>query len=405
MLASGKLRCPSNGKAPEAGRSSSSAPARATPQHLPYCSSECCCHDPAPGLRAARRRLRGRDARSSTATSRTPGHMEHFYRRRPGGSRHDDDPRRRRQGERPDGKLAVHLEGQPARRARDARGRPRRARGRHGAELRRRRGSSASSTTPATGRALREHARSSAPTRPKLVEELAHHEGTEILNLELPPGAGPARSCGTASRTRTSSASPTRPGAPASTPPAPSTRRWTPRRPPRTGCGAAHEGRPVHRAAAKRGEAVHPRAGDRAYPDFFLQRCTQCKRCTEECPFGDPQRGRQGYAAVQPAALPPLRHLHGLPARSASSPSPTTRCDAIAQHDQGDRGPRGGRREAAHPRADVRERRAPRARRRRGPHGVAWNPWVRVIPIRCLGSMQHRLDRRGAVARHRRRAS
>jgi len=37
---------------------------------------------------------------------------------------------------------------------------------------------------------------------------------------------------------------------------------------------------------ATRGEAVHPRAGDRSYPDFFMQRCTQCKRCTEECPFG-----------------------------------------------------------------------------------------------------------------------
>ena len=35
-----------------------------------------------------------------------------------------------------------------------------------------------------------------------------------------------------------------------------------------------------------RGEAVHPRALDKTYPDFFMQRCTQCKRCTEECPFG-----------------------------------------------------------------------------------------------------------------------
>ncbi len=34
------------------------------------------------------------------------------------------------------------------------------------------------------------------------------------------------------------------------------------------------------------GKAVHPRSGDLSYPDFFLQRCTQCKRCTEECPFG-----------------------------------------------------------------------------------------------------------------------
>jgi quinone-modifying oxidoreductase subunit QmoB len=35
-----------------------------------------------------------------------------------------------------------------------------------------------------------------------------------------------------------------------------------------------------------RGAALHPRAGDLSYPDFFMQKCTQCKRCTEECPFG-----------------------------------------------------------------------------------------------------------------------
>jgi len=37
--------------------------------------------------------------------------------------------------------------------------------------------------------------------------------------------------------------------------------------------------------AISQGRALHPRAGDLSYPDFFLQRCTQCKRCTEECPF------------------------------------------------------------------------------------------------------------------------
>ncbi|MDH4316807.1 MAG: FAD-dependent oxidoreductase [Desulfobulbaceae bacterium] len=35
-----------------------------------------------------------------------------------------------------------------------------------------------------------------------------------------------------------------------------------------------------------RGVAVHPRSGDRTFPEFFFSRCTQCKRCTEECPFG-----------------------------------------------------------------------------------------------------------------------
>ncbi|EFK10892.1 4Fe-4S binding domain protein [delta proteobacterium NaphS2] len=34
------------------------------------------------------------------------------------------------------------------------------------------------------------------------------------------------------------------------------------------------------------GKAVHPRSGDMTYPEFNMNRCTQCKRCTEECPFG-----------------------------------------------------------------------------------------------------------------------
>ncbi len=38
--------------------------------------------------------------------------------------------------------------------------------------------------------------------------------------------------------------------------------------------------------AAEAGHAVHPRTWDFDYPDFYFQRCTQCKRCTEECPFG-----------------------------------------------------------------------------------------------------------------------
>ena len=38
--------------------------------------------------------------------------------------------------------------------------------------------------------------------------------------------------------------------------------------------------------STNRGMAVHPRSGDMSFPEFFFQRCTQCKRCTEECPFG-----------------------------------------------------------------------------------------------------------------------
>ncbi|HTZ17717.1 MAG TPA: hydrogenase iron-sulfur subunit [Dissulfurispiraceae bacterium] len=34
------------------------------------------------------------------------------------------------------------------------------------------------------------------------------------------------------------------------------------------------------------GMAVHPRAWDITFPDPFMTKCTSCKRCTEECPFG-----------------------------------------------------------------------------------------------------------------------
>ena len=34
------------------------------------------------------------------------------------------------------------------------------------------------------------------------------------------------------------------------------------------------------------GRAAHPRSGDLSYPSFRMEGCTQCKRCTVECPFG-----------------------------------------------------------------------------------------------------------------------
>lgn len=38
--------------------------------------------------------------------------------------------------------------------------------------------------------------------------------------------------------------------------------------------------------AIANGYAVHPRAWDQTFPEVNLQKCTSCKRCTEECPFG-----------------------------------------------------------------------------------------------------------------------
>jgi quinone-modifying oxidoreductase subunit QmoB len=51
---------------------------------------------------------------------------------------------------------------------------------------------------------------------------------------------------------------------------------------------------------AAQGKAVHPRWEDMSYPDFFMQRCTQCKRCTEECPFGVLNEDEKGTPKPNP---------------------------------------------------------------------------------------------------------
>ena len=63
--------------------------------------------------------------------------------------------------------------------------------------------------------------------------------------------------------------------------------------------------------AAAEGVAVHPRSGDMSFPEFAMQRCTQCKRCTEECPFGAINEDEKANPLAQPHPLPPLRRVHG----------------------------------------------------------------------------------------------
>ena len=46
---------------------------------------------------------------------------------------------------------------------------------------------------------------------------------------------------------------------------------------------------------AGKGLAAHPRSGDLSFPEFRKEGCTQCKRCTVECPFGAIDEDEQRY--------------------------------------------------------------------------------------------------------------
>ncbi|HMK42998.1 MAG TPA: FAD-dependent oxidoreductase [Dissulfurispiraceae bacterium] len=48
------------------------------------------------------------------------------------------------------------------------------------------------------------------------------------------------------------------------------------------------------------GMAVHPRAWDLTFPDPMMTRCTACKRCTEECPFGAIDEDEKGTPFYKP---------------------------------------------------------------------------------------------------------
>jgi quinone-modifying oxidoreductase subunit QmoB len=43
------------------------------------------------------------------------------------------------------------------------------------------------------------------------------------------------------------------------------------------------------------GRAAHPRSGDLSFPRFRKEGCTQCRRCTVECPFGAIDEDEQRY--------------------------------------------------------------------------------------------------------------
>ena len=49
---------------------------------------------------------------------------------------------------------------------------------------------------------------------------------------------------------------------------------------------------------AEQGRAAHPRSGDLSFPTVRMEGCTQCKRCTVECPFGAIDEDDKRYPVI-----------------------------------------------------------------------------------------------------------
>jgi quinone-modifying oxidoreductase subunit QmoB len=377
MLKEGKLCRPSDGKPPERVVFVQCAGSR-DPAHLSYCSADCC------GTTLKQVAMIGRDFPQVESVViykdiRTPGQLERFY------QAVQSQPGRlfaRGEVERVEGngRLTVHLRESllgdacdlaadlvvlavgMVPNAADGEG----IRALHDAQRRAERGES---------EIQKEEAR-------KLAASLAHHEGTEILNLgyrqgpDLPVLAQSFHDshfiCFPYETRRTGIYAAGALRAPMDAAQAAE-----------DGWGAAMKAIQCI-AAAERGEAVHPRAGDVGIPDFFLQRCTQCKRCTEECPFGTLNEDEKGTPQLNPLRCRRCGICMGAcPERIISFPDYSV--DAVASMikamsvpDESDEKPRILAlmcENDAIPALD-----AAAALRR------PWNPWVRIIPIRCLGS-------------------
>ncbi len=134
-----------------------------------------------------------------------------------------------------------------------------------------------------------------------------------------------------------------------------------------------------------RGEAVHPRSGDTSYPDFFMQRCTKCKRCTEECPFGVLNEDDEGTPLLQASRCRRCGTCMGAcPERIVSFKDFSINMvgemiNAVEIPEEYEEKPRILAllcENDAFPAMDV-----------MGQHRLQYSPFVRVIPIRCLGSV------------------
>ncbi|CAM2059674.1 quinone-modifying oxidoreductase, subunit QmoB [Desulfovibrionales bacterium] len=139
-------------------------------------------------------------------------------------------------------------------------------------------------------------------------------------------------------------------------------------------------------SSANRGVAVHPRSGDRSYPVFNFVRCTQCKRCTEECPFGALDDDEKGTPKPNPTRCRRCGTCMGAcPERAIGFDNYNIGMlsEMIRQYDVPTEISKGGPRvlilaceNDAYPALDMAAFR-----------GKKWSPYVRIMAVRCLGSV------------------
>jgi quinone-modifying oxidoreductase subunit QmoB len=133
------------------------------------------------------------------------------------------------------------------------------------------------------------------------------------------------------------------------------------------------------------GRAAHPRVGDLSYPRFRKEGCTQCKRCTVECPFGAINEDEKRYPVFNEARCRRCGTCMGAcPVRVISFDNYSV--DTVGQQlkavnipDEFDEKPRIlvlACENDAYPALDM-----------GAMSGETITPYARVIPIRCLGSV------------------
>ncbi|MEW5898696.1 MAG: hydrogenase iron-sulfur subunit [Bacillota bacterium] len=133
------------------------------------------------------------------------------------------------------------------------------------------------------------------------------------------------------------------------------------------------------------GSAVHPRVWDLSFPEFFMQRCTQCKRCTVECPFGAINEDEKFNPLPNPTRCRRCGTCMGscperiISFKNYSVPIIGSMLKAIEVPEEDEEKPRilvFACENDAYPALDM-----------AGLNRLSISPWVRIIPVRCLGSM------------------